>query len=100
MRTTEDLIMELEENAKGYAVAALVIGFESTTVFVMADDPNRLRLLNEAVALGGEPVGWYRRNVGHLEMGPLLEYEHEDWVHEYLKALGDDIVTAIEGTGR
>ena len=78
MRTTKDLIMELEENAKGYAVAALVIGFESTTIFVMADDPNRFQLLNETIALGGEPVGWYRGNIGCLEMGPLLEYEHED----------------------
>jgi hypothetical protein len=96
MRTTEDLIMELEENAKGYAAAALVIGFESTTIFVMANDPNRLQLLNEAVALGGGPVCWYRGDIGRLEMGPLPEYEHKDWVNDYLNALRGGMEAAID----
>jgi hypothetical protein len=95
MRTTRDLIMELEENAKGYAVAALVIAFENTTVYVMAGDPNGLQLLNEAVTLGGVPVGWYRGKPGRSEMGLLPEYGDEEWAYEYLKALRDHIKAAI-----
>lgn len=100
MRTTEELIAELEENAEGYTMAILYIGFDHTTVSVRSDDPNRLQLLNDAVALGGEPVGWYRCNMGRLEMGPLLEYEHEDWVNDYLKALRDHVKAAIAEVGR
>jgi hypothetical protein len=95
MKTAEELIIELEENAKGYALTALIVGFESSTIFVMANDPSRLQRLSEAIGLGGEPVGFYRFNTGRIEMGPLQEYEQERWVHEYLDALRAKVVARL-----
>jgi len=87
MRTTVELILELEHNAEGYEKAALIVGFENTTVFIEVDNPRRLELLNEAIKQGGEPVGWYRFRAGDLQLGPLQEYENEDWAHKYLETL-------------
>jgi hypothetical protein len=42
MRTTADLIAELRNAAEGTERAALIVGFESSTIYVWADDPNRL----------------------------------------------------------
>ena len=39
MRTTEDLIEELNQNGEGYDNAGLAVGFENTTVFVWLHDP-------------------------------------------------------------
>lgn len=99
MRAIKELITELEENAKGHNSTALIIGFESSTIFVKADDPNRLQLLEQAIAFGGEPVGWYRLKAGELEMGVLQDYSDEEWVHEYLKALRDGVEAAIKEVG-
>ena len=57
MRSTLDLIEELEMEADKATIAALAVGFESTTIFVISDQPDRQELLNEAVSNGGVPIG-------------------------------------------
>jgi hypothetical protein len=65
-----------------------------------ADNPNRSRLLEEAIAFGGEPVGWYRFKDGKLEMGTFQEYGNKEGAHEHLNALLVDIKAAIKDEGR
>ena len=57
MRSTLDLIEELEMEADRATIAALAVGFESTTIFVISDQPDRQELLDEAVSNGGVPIG-------------------------------------------
>jgi hypothetical protein len=57
MRTTPDLIAELEEEAKKHWYVAMAVGFETSTIFVQAEDENRLALLNSAIHEGGIPIG-------------------------------------------
>ena len=93
MRTTPELIQELEEEAKNFTMAAIAVGFESTTVFVFANDPNRLEKLNDAIRAGGEPVGLLAFNLfeGQLAVHsrPLAEYAEETWAPKYLHNLCD-----------
>jgi hypothetical protein len=57
MRSTLDLIAELEEEAKSHWYVAMVVGFETSTIFIQAKDENRLEMLNSAIQAGGIPVG-------------------------------------------
>jgi hypothetical protein len=77
------------------AYAALIVGFENTTVYIHADNPERLALLNEAVTHGGEPVGWFCLRDGRLEMGLLQEYANELWARQYLHGLTEVIKARI-----
>ena len=57
MRSLDDLIAELEEESSKHWYVAIVVGFENSTVFVSMHDADRMRLLNDAVNAGGQPVG-------------------------------------------
>lgn len=57
MRSTPELIAELEEESKQLFSCQLVIAFENTSIFVDADDPDRLQMLNDAIRAGGIPIG-------------------------------------------
>jgi hypothetical protein len=52
MRTTVDLITQLERNAEGFDAAGLLVGFKSSTVCVESNNPRRLDLLQEAIRNG------------------------------------------------
>jgi hypothetical protein len=96
-RSTVELIQELDAEAPKFTHVLLVVGFEQTTIFVRADDPNRLKALNEAVLAGGEPVGFIGLNVGNghalFSRRTLKEFVTEEWADRYLRAL---IVKAAE----
>jgi hypothetical protein len=96
-----DLIAELERNAKGYTQAALIVGFDGSTIYVKADNPRRLELLNEAIENGGEPVGWYRLDhpSGKIEWGILAEHQNERWAHQYLEALAKTVEAGLTPGG-
>lgn len=91
MRTTVDLIDELQMAAEGAERAALIVGFESSTIYVWADDSNPLASLNEAMKAGGTPVGivrWSRKDGRVLiEGGPLQEFKDDEHIRSYLKDL-------------
>jgi hypothetical protein len=57
MRSTKDLIAELEEEAKQHFTCQLVIAFANTSILLRADDPDRLQMLNDAIQEGGIPIG-------------------------------------------
>jgi hypothetical protein len=57
MRTTADLIEELDERAMGFQVAAIIVAFEDSSTPVFARDENRHTFLNDAVTKGGIPIG-------------------------------------------
>ena len=44
MRTTLDLIRELDDEAPKFSHVLLAIGFDTSTTFIRADDPNRLEI--------------------------------------------------------
>jgi hypothetical protein len=57
MRSTIDLIQELDTEAEKFWVCVIAVGFEQSTTIIAHSQENRLELLDEAVAQGGEPVG-------------------------------------------
>jgi hypothetical protein len=57
MRTTPELIAELDKEGTQHRFVALVVAFENSTVPIPASDENRLKLLNDAVNVGGSPIG-------------------------------------------
>jgi|HubBroStandDraft_6_1064221.scaffolds.fasta_scaffold886418_1 hypothetical protein len=90
-RTTVELIEELDAEAPKFTHVLLAVGFEHTTIFVRADDPNRLSALNDAVSAGGKPAGFIGLKVrdGHASFSrrALREYAEEEWVVHYLDNL-------------
>ena len=57
MRSTVDLIQELETESAQHFSCVLPVAFENTSIMIIATDENRLQLLNDAVRQGGIPVG-------------------------------------------
>ena len=57
MRSTQELIAELDEESSKHRYVAIVVAFEIGPVFVKAVDAHRLQTLNEAVDSGGKPIG-------------------------------------------
>jgi hypothetical protein len=103
MRTTADLIQELDEEAGNFTGVALVVGFEATTTFVFAGKPNRLEKLNDAVSAGGEPVALIGYDLHHglltAQARALMEHAGEEWLGPYLEALCAEFKRQILATG-
>jgi hypothetical protein len=80
MRSTPDLIAELEDEAREHWHVVMAIGFETSTVFVRAKDENRIAMLNSAIQAGGTPVGLIAAD--KTERGLVTQVwaypEHED----------------------
>ncbi|MGA8617009.1 MAG: hypothetical protein WB660_00600 [Candidatus Sulfotelmatobacter sp.] len=91
MRSTAEVIKELDEEAANFTGVGLAVGFESPTTFIFANDPARLEELNEAAKAGGEPIGFIGFDLHNgmltLQSRPLAEHADEQWVNGYLHAL-------------
>ena len=61
MRSTADLIAELDEETKKHYMSWIAVGFPESSVFIQSGNEDRLQLLCEAVENGGIPVGLYCR---------------------------------------
>ena len=72
MRSTLDVIHELDEEAKKFAHLRLVVCFEQYSLLIRAKDPDRLSKLNDAIGRGGTPIGM----VGAIEDGTQI-YVHK-----------------------
>ena len=57
MRSTKELIAELDAEATQHMNVAMVVAFENTTLPIFPADENRLMLLDNAVNVGGSPIG-------------------------------------------
>ena len=96
MRSPQALIAELNAEAARHEDAVLVIGFENTCVCIEADDPGGLKLLKDAVKLGGIPVGLVIADEdkdGNLIVTQRVFPEHadNDDLAEYLLEVAGDI---------
>jgi hypothetical protein len=91
MRTTLELIEELEREAKSFDQIALVVGVQEHTQFVWCSDGDKVDKLNKLIEQGGEPVGLVgvrsARDVGCFYLRPLKEYEADETTLAYLKKL-------------
>ena len=94
MRTTKDLIDELEAEAPKFTRVALVVGFERTTEFVWwapPDDGDPLQKLNALIEEGGECVGLIGFTLGgrhgQVYARALADYGGGEWVGKYLASL-------------
>jgi hypothetical protein len=93
MRTTTDLIRELEQVAARFNHTALVVGFENHTEFVFGHQDDKLSKLNECVGRGGEPIGMIAIAIDPVEhlatvfSRPLQVHAKDAWVEPYLQAL-------------
>ena len=92
MRSME-LIKELQQEQESgrFLFVALAVGFEKSTTFVSANDPNPLEKLNGFIQHGGEPIGFLgltrTGRQGTVQTRLLEEYAGQDWATQYLKTL-------------
>jgi hypothetical protein len=97
MRSTPDLIAELEDEATKHWVVMMAVGFEDSTIFVGAKDENRFAMLNSAIQAGGTPVGLIAadKSGNELTMRARVYPEHHDSnefdASGYLHALIDQV---------
>jgi hypothetical protein len=102
MRTTDDLIAELDEEAGNFTSAALVVGFENTTTYVFSTDEHRLDTLNDLVRNGGEPIGLFGIDLSHgmlnIHHRTLDEYADASWAERYLEALLEGFMEQLKQT--
>src|SRR5437773_10248462 len=57
MRSTKELVEELESEATRHYSCMIAVGFEDTNIIISSNQPDRLTLLNDAVQQGGIPIG-------------------------------------------
>ena len=66
MRTTAEVIAELETEAERFTHVALAVGFENTTLFIMSGEDRKISKLNQMIEQGGEPIGLCRASTDPL----------------------------------
>jgi hypothetical protein len=105
MRSTPELIAELEEEARDHWVVVMAIGFETSTVFLRPTDENRLAMLNSAIQAGGIPIGLIAADKTESGLAmcvrPYPEHEDEDFDAEgYLHTLTVNAKEVLESRGQ
>jgi len=100
MRSTADLIQELDGEAQKFDKICIVVGFENTTTFVFDRDEGRQSALDAAVEVGGEPVGLiglkFNNGSATFHARPLQEYDGDPAMQEYLKALVSEVAQRLK----
>jgi len=104
MRTTIELIDELQRDAELALGCFLVVGFEKTTLFVAANEPDALGKLNGMVEMGGRPVGLIRMvktrpQELRIEVRSLDECKDDLEIESYLEGLAEQFVQNAEAFG-
>jgi hypothetical protein len=104
MRTTIELIDELQREAEGALACFLVVGFENTTLFVASNESDALGKLNGIVETGGHPVGLIRMVKGRpqelrIEVRSLDESKNDPDVESYLERLAEQFVQNANAFG-
>lgn len=99
MRKTSDLVNEMQKEAKGAWLVAIVVGFETEPRFVFSSQQEPLNRLNLLVQKGGAPLGLlkFSRDGDTVEGSyrPFTEYGTEEWVGRYLAGLLDHAAEII-----
>jgi hypothetical protein len=108
MRSTLDLINELENEAENFIIVAIAVGFERETKFVFhkpGEQQQIMEQLNEAIQKGGEPIGLVGIRQDQATKSrtfytrPLAEFQGEAWVEKYLDSLMGAIRVGFEEAG-
>jgi hypothetical protein len=103
VRTTNDLIAELQAEARGAVTAALIVGFETTTLLLEAGENDPVGMLEEMIQAGGEPVGIMRVTNGtdgsSVSFRPLAEYSDDEQIQMFLRKLSETCVRHF-GSGK
>ena len=97
MRTTIELVEALQHDAEGALGCFLVVGFDNTTLFVAANEPDAVEKLNSMVEMGGHPVGVIRMVKARphelrIEVRPLDECKNVPEIEGYLETLAEQFV--------
>jgi hypothetical protein len=105
MRTSAEVIRELEAEAPFHTHVALVVGFEHTTLFIFSDMDDKITALNEMIHQGGEPVGFLAYDYETdrqltVAWRPLEELEGEAWAEQYLERLADASAEGLRALGQ
>jgi hypothetical protein len=82
MRTEQDLIAELDAAAPNFFMCWIAVGFEGSTIFVSASDPDREEQ-------DGGIAGFFTR--------PFREYADEEWAEKYLEDLRNEVAEGLRG---
>jgi hypothetical protein len=88
MRSTPDLIAELDEEAKNHWIVVMVVDLETSITFVQAKDENRLAMLNSAIQEGGTPVGLIVADESGLDVAMSMRVYPEHWNSKKFDAEG------------
>jgi hypothetical protein len=106
MRTTVELIEELEREARSFSQIALVVGFPEGTQFVWCsegDKAEKIDKLNKLIEEGGEPVGLIGVNIaediGSYYLRPLREYKTNETTLTYLRKLQSVVARVLAAQG-
>jgi len=110
MKTPQDLIKRLNDEASKFHLFHLVVGFKSECQFVAAYDPEaeQLRKLNQLVLAGGIPIGFLgirsEARIGKVCTGlivtqPLTEFHDEPHIRQMLDIVAEVLADSLEKTG-
>jgi hypothetical protein len=101
MRTTRELIHELEQEATQHSNVLLVVGFEESSIMIGPDQEDRLKLLNDALEVGGQAIGLIAMEVSGPQLTilhrvyPEHEGEEREQFQRYLAALSETTVQHV-----
>jgi len=100
MRTTTELIHDMMLQSTGNQCAALIVGFEDSSMIITSDDPNAQQLLEEATVHGGNPIAmaiWtFEGTDAHLTIRPLPEFNYDPMVREFCSKFVEAVIEAAE----
>lgn len=103
MRSSRDLIVELNSEAEHFTAVAIAVGFPYHTEFVFSGAEGSTARLEELLSEGGEPVGLLAilHSGGSLQVRshPFAEYENEPWVQAYLQSIANSLRSLLSGKG-
>jgi hypothetical protein len=78
-RSAQDLIAELEKEAKNHWIVVIAIDFKTSITFVRAEDENGLAMLNSAIRAGGSPVGLITADKSGCDVAMSMQAYPEHW---------------------
>jgi hypothetical protein len=99
-RSTPELIVELQLQARVLTVAAIAVVNDDVTQFVFAVDEDPLATLNALIRGGGHPIGIVGARIGrgmvefHAE--PFVEFQHNRSALAYLQSLRVPFLTLLQ----
>lgn len=105
MRSTVELIAELDQETSEHSVVALVVGFENSSIMIFTKQADRLQVLNDAIEQGGHPLGLVASDLkdGVVTFLHRVYPEHSgedaELAESVLSRLGAFVASQLQGRG-